>query len=108
MTRTLVWAYVVAARSPRRRASSLAARATVGSPTAGQGLELSAITVVVIGGTSLLGGRGTLTGTLGGVVLLALIESSFTLLQLESTLTDLIRGVVILAAAALFVRRAGR
>ncbi len=56
----------------------------------------------------MLGGRGTLIGTLGGVLLLALIESSFTLLQLDATLTDLIRGVVILAAAALFVRRLGR
>ena len=41
-------------------------------------------------------------------MLLALIESSFTLLQLPSTYTDLIRGVVILAAAAIFVRRSGR
>jgi ribose transport system permease protein len=86
----------------------LAARASVGSPTAGQGLELSAITVVVIGGTSLLGGRGTLVGTLGGVTLLALIETSFTLLQIDATLTDLIRGVVILAAAATFVARSER
>ena len=105
MTRTLISAYVICGALAAAAGIVLAARATVGSPTAGQGLELSAITVVVIGGTSLLGGRGTLTGTLGGVLLLALIESSFTLLQLEATLTDLIRGVVILAAAALFVRR---
>jgi len=108
VTRTLVMAYVICSMLAAAAGIVLAARATVGSPTAGQGLELSAITVVVIGGTSLLGGRGTLVGTLGGVALLALIESSFTLLQLPSTLTDLIRGVVILAAAAIFVRRTGR
>jgi ribose transport system permease protein len=108
VTRTLIWAYVICGMLAAAAGVVLAARATVGSPTAGQGLELSAITVVVIGGTSLLGGRGTLLGTLGGVILLALIESSFTLLQLPSTLTDLIRGVVILAAAAIFVRRIGR
>jgi ribose transport system permease protein len=108
VTRTLVWTYVICGVLAAAAGVMLAARATVGSPTAGQGLELSAITVVVIGGTSLLGGRGTLLGTLGGVLLLALIESSFTLLQLPSTLTDLIRGVVILAAAAIFVRRTGR
>ncbi len=108
VTRTLLGAYVICGMLAAAAGIVLASRATVGSPTAGQGLELSAITVVVIGGTSLLGGRGTLTGTLGGVVLLALIESSFTLLQLEATLTDLIRGVVILAAAALFVRRTRR
>jgi ribose transport system permease protein len=108
VTRTLVLAYVICSMLAAAAGIVLAARATIGSPTAGQGLELSAITVVVIGGTSLLGGRGTLLGTLGGVALLALIESSFTLLQLPATLTDLIRGVVILAAAAIFVRRAGR
>jgi ribose transport system permease protein len=108
VTRTLITAYVICGALAAAAGIVLAARATVGSPTAGQGLELSAITVVVIGGTSLLGGRGTLLGTLGGVVLLALIESSFTLLQLPSTLTDLIRGVVILAAAAIFVRRTRR
>ena len=86
----------------------LAARATIGSPTAGQGLELSAITVVVLGGTSLLGGRGSLVGTIGGVVLLSLVSSSVTLLQLPATLTELIRGVVILAAAAIFVQKTRR
>jgi ribose transport system permease protein len=83
----------------------LAARATIGSPTAGQGLELSAIAAVVIGGSSLMGGRGTLVGTVGGVLLFALIETSFTLLQIEATLNDLIRGLVIIAAAAIFVSK---
>jgi ribose transport system permease protein len=108
VVRTIVMAYAAAAVLAALAGVVLAARATVGSPTAGQGLELSAITVVVVGGTSLLGGRGSIAGTLGGVVLLALVESSFTLLQLPATLTDLIRGVVILAAAAIFVTRTRR
>jgi ribose transport system permease protein len=105
VSRTLVFAYASATALAALAGVVLAARATIGSPTAGQGLELSAITVVVIGGTSLLGGRGSLVGTMGGVTLLALIESSFTLLQLPATLTDLIRGVVILSAAAIFVSK---
>jgi ribose transport system permease protein len=105
VTRTIVLTYAAASALAAVAGVMLAARATVGSPTAGQGLELSAITVVVVGGTSLLGGRGSIVGTLGGVVLLALVESSFTLLQLPATLTDLIRGIVILAAAAIFVTR---
>jgi ribose transport system permease protein len=108
VTRTLMLAYIGCSMLAAAAGVVLAARASVGSPTAGQGLELSAITVVVIGGTSLLGGRGTLVGTLGGVALLALIETSFTLLQIDATLTDLIRGVVILAAAATFVARSER
>jgi ribose transport system permease protein len=105
VSRTLVLAYAGGSALASIAGVVLAARATIGSPTAGQGLELSAITVVVVGGTSLLGGRGSLVGTLGGVTLLALVESSFTLLQLPATLTDLIRGVVILAAAAIFMTR---
>ena len=105
VSRVLITAYVLAGMLAAVAGILLAARATVGSPTAGQGLELSAITVVVLGGTSLLGGRGSLVGTLGGVVLLSLVSSSVTLLQLPATLTDLIRGVVILAAAAIFVTR---
>jgi ribose transport system permease protein len=108
VARVLVTAYVIAGILAALAGVLLAARATVGSPTAGQGLELSAITVVVLGGTSLLGGRGALVGTLGGVLLLSLVSSSVTLLQLPATLTDLIRGVVILAAAAVFVSRTRR
>lgn len=106
--RATVIAYVVGGVLAAAAGIMLAAEATVGSPTAGQGLELSAITVVVVGGVSLLGGRGSLVGTLGGIALLALLESSFTLLQLPSTLTDLVRGVVILAAVAIFVARPRR
>lgn len=86
----------------------LAARSTVGSPTAGAGLELSAITAVVIGGTSLLGGKGRLLGTIGGVALLAIITNSVTILQLPGSITDLIRGIVIIAAVAVFVTKAKR
>ena len=103
--RTLLAAYAVSGAFVAGAGIMLAARATVGSPTAGQGLELSAITVVVVGGTSLLGGRGRLVGTLGGAALLALVESSFVILQVSATLNDLIRGLVILAAAALFVSK---
>lgn len=108
VARVLVKTYAIAGALAAIAGIVLAARATIGSPTAGQGLELSAITVVVVGGTSLLGGRGTLVGTLGGVMLLALITSATTFLQLPSTWTDLVRGLVILIAASVFVTRTGR
>ncbi len=105
VSRTLVLAYLASGFLAGAAGILLAARSSIGSPTAGAGLELSAITVVVIGGASLLGGRGTVTGTLGGVLLLTLITSSMTLLQLPATWTDLIRGAVIIAAAAIFVSK---
>lgn len=106
--RTLLAAYAISGVLAAGAGIMLAARATVGSPTAGQGLELSAITVVVVGGTSLMGGRGRLVGTIGGVALLALVQSSFVILQVPATVNDFITGLVILAAATLFVSRGRR
>jgi len=83
----------------------LAARAGVGTPSAGSGLELDAITAAVIGGTSLLGGRGKIVGTAGGVALLAVIENGFTLLSVSSFYQELILGAVIVAAVAIFTQR---
>ncbi|WP_436700786.1 ABC transporter permease [Nocardioides sp. BYT-33-1] len=108
VVRTTVAAYAVSGLLAAGAGVLLAARATIGSPTAGQGLELSAIAAVVIGGVSLLGGRGTLVGTMGGVALLTLVSSSITIWQLTPTLTDLVRGAIIVAAAALFVSRERR
>lgn len=102
-TGVLMRAYIAAGTLAGIAGVLLAARTAIGSPTAGNGLELSAITAVVIGGTSLLGGRGSLLGTMGGVALLSLITNSITLLQFPSTMTDLIRGLIIIAAVAVFV-----
>lgn len=106
--RTTLWAYAIAGLLAGIAGILLASRSIIGNPTAGDGFELSAITVVVLGGTSLLGGKGTILGTMGGVALLALITNSITLLQFPSTVTDLIRGIVIIAAAAIFVAKRRR
>lgn len=82
-----------------------AARAGVGTPTAGDGLELATITAVVLGGASLFGGRGRLLGALGGAVLLAVIDNSLNLTGVSAFYKDLVRGVVIVAAVAIFMRK---
>jgi ribose transport system permease protein len=81
----------------------LAFRAGVGTPNAGSGLELLAITASVIGGTSLTGGRGRLLGTAGGVVLLSLVQDAFLLLAVESYYQNVVTGAVIVFAVAIFV-----
>jgi ribose transport system permease protein len=80
-------------------------RSGVGSPTAGDGLELASITAVVLGGASLFGGRGRLIGTIGGVFLLALIDNALNLLGVPSFYKDLVRGAIIIAAVAIFIRK---
>lgn len=80
-------------------------RSGVGTPTAGEGLELAAITAVVIGGASLFGGRGRVIGSIGGAVLITLIDNSLNLLGVSTFSKDLVRGFVIVAAVAIFVRK---
>jgi rhamnose transport system permease protein len=65
---------------------------------AGIGFELQVIAAVVVGGTAVTGGRGTLLGTLLGVVLLGMIGTVFTFLHVDPAWGKAIQGVIILAA----------
>lgn len=82
-----------------------AARAGVGDPNAGFGLEFESLAAVVIGGASLGGGRGRLAGVLGGVVLLSLIGNVFNLVGVEVWYQQLLKGLLILLGAAAYVGR---
>ena len=62
----------------------MTSRLHVGQPTAAQGLELDAIAAVVLGGTSLFGGRGSVVGTAVAVMLLQVLRNIFNLLGLGS------------------------
>lgn len=74
------------------------ARLSVGEPTAGGGLELKVIAAVVIGGGSLSGGRGTVSGTLAGAIMINVINSGCTQLGLGNSLWDIMLGATIIAA----------
>lgn len=69
-------------------------------PNAGAGLEMQVIAAVVVGGTSINGGRGTLAGTLIGVLLLATIAPALVFLKVQPQWERAIQGLVILAAVA--------
>lgn len=71
---------------------------TVGQPTAGTGLELDAIAAVVIGGTSLAGGKGGIGGTFIGVLIMSMIVNIFNLLGLSSYYQSIFMGAIIVAA----------
>jgi ribose transport system permease protein len=79
----------------------LSGRLGSASPVAGNLLELDAIAAVVIGGTSLAGGRATITGTFLGVITFGLLFNLLNLLDMPTELQQLTKGVIILAAAAL-------
>jgi len=86
----------------------LASRLGVGSPTVGSqgGYDLLSIAAVVLGGTLLLGGRGGVAGTIGGVAIFAVIDNVMSVLQVNPFLKDVVRGVVIVAAVAIYTGRA--
>ena len=67
----------------------------------GAGDELSAIAAVILGGTSLFGGSGTVVGTLIGALLIGLINNGLTLAGLESSEQQVVRGMIIILAVAL-------
>ena len=76
----------------------LASRITTGQPNAGAGFELDAIAAVVIGGTSTAGGRGTMTGTLIGVLLIGVINNGLDLLNVTSYYQQVVMGIIIIGA----------
>ncbi len=86
----------------------LAARITTGQPNAGQAYELDAIAAVVIGGTSLSGGYGTIRGTVLGVLLIGVINNGLDLLSVSSYYQAIIKGVIIIGAVWLDRRQARR
>lgn len=86
----------------------LVARTGVGDPNAGQTENLDSITAVVLGGTSLFGGRGTIFGTLIGALIVGVFRNGLTLMGVPSVYQILITGVlVILAVTADRVSRRG-
>jgi ribose transport system permease protein len=82
------------------------ARNGIGDPLTGMGMELDSITAVVIGGTSLFGGRGNLFGTLAGVLILTLINSVMVTLNVSTWYQQLIKGIVVLVVVAIYKQRA--
>ena len=82
------------------------ARMGIGDPLAGMGMELDSITAVVIGGTSLFGGRGNLFGTLAGVIILTLINNVMVILGVNVFYQQLIKGFVVLTVVAIYKQRA--
>ncbi len=76
----------------------MAARMGIGQPSAGQGYELDAIASVVIGGASLSGGRGTITGTIIGAAIMGLLRNALVLLSINAYFQQVIIGCVIIIA----------
>ena len=100
-TRIVTSVYVLSGLCVGIAAVLLSGRLGSASPVSGNLLELDAIAAVVIGGTSLAGGRATIVGTFLGVVTFGLVFNLLNLLDMPTELQQLTKGVIILGAAAL-------
>ena len=83
----------------------MCARATIAQSGMGMMYELDAISAVVIGGTSLFGGRGRISGTIIGVCILGVITSGFTFLRIDFYYQEIVKGIIIVGAVMLDQRR---
>ena len=106
--RHTVYLYALLGAACGIAAVMLMSRTTTGSSTHGTLLELDAIAAVVIGGTLLTGGRGTVVGTLFGVLIFNTLSNIFTLNNLSTSTQNVAKGVIIVVAVLLQQRIANR
>lgn len=99
--RTLMWLYVMSGLSGALSGLILAAMLGAAAPDAAGQHLLTVIAAVILGGTSLFGGRGTLWGTLLAVLLLGTLNNGLTLMDVSSFWQDVTRGGVLLLAVGL-------
>lgn len=98
VARRLALVYVLSGLSAGVGAAIYAARLGQAKADAGTGYELFAITAVVLGGTSIFGGRGTVHGTLLGLVAVALLQNGLRLSDRPAELAGILTGILLIAA----------
>ena len=100
-SRVLLSVYVVGGLMYGIAAWLLVSRTELGDPNAGQTTEnLDAITAVVLGGTSLFGGRGTVIGTLIGAIIVGVFRNGLTLIGVEVIYQYLVTGILVILAVS--------
>jgi ribose transport system permease protein len=97
-TRILLIVYAISGLCASISGLMTTARLFVGHPTAGAFIMLDSIAAVVIGGTSLMGGRGSIVGTVAGVALLAMVANLLNLLGVSPFHQQIAKGLIIIIA----------
>jgi len=96
--RVIVGAYTLAGLLAAVASLTQTARLGTVQPSIGQGYELTVITAVVLGGTSLFGGRGSIGGTVAGALILTAVQTGLVFSGASPYVFDIVRGGVLLAA----------
>ena len=106
--RHTIYLYALAGLTAGIAAVMILGRTTAGTSTHGTLYELDAIAAVVVGGTLLAGGRGTITGTVFGVLIFATLTNVFTQNNLSTSVQAVAKGVIIVIAVLLQQRFSGQ
>ena len=101
VNRLVVAVYVVSGFTAGLAGVLVAARLSAGYPRAGEFYELDAIAAVVVGGTSLFGGRGSIWGALAGAFFIGILNNGLNLYRVSTYDQMIVKGAVLLAAASL-------
>ncbi|MBX3567105.1 MAG: ABC transporter permease [Rhizobiaceae bacterium] len=96
--RVKLFVYAISGLTTAVAAVVMTSRLMSGQPSAGVGFELDAIAAVVLGGTSIMGGRGSIIGTLIGVILLGILNNGLNLMGVDPYVQGVIKGAIILLA----------
>jgi ribose/xylose/arabinose/galactoside ABC-type transport system permease subunit len=105
VNRSLIWVYSISGLLSGLAGIMLASRVSAGLPQAGTAYELDAIAAVVIGGTSLNGGKGRLWGTLVGALIIGVINNGLDLMGVSSYWQQVVKGGIIVLAVMIDRKR---
>jgi ribose/xylose/arabinose/galactoside ABC-type transport system permease subunit len=102
VSRVQTGTYVLSGMCAAAAGIFLLARSGVGDPSLGQGLEFSSIVAAAIGGISLYGGRGSLVGALGAVLLVTMSSNIFDFLHVSGYFQQLVLGLIVLVSVSVY------
>jgi ribose transport system permease protein len=94
-------AFVLSGMTASLAGLMLAARSTAGNPSLGSGLELDVIAAVIIGGTSLFGGYGSIVGSVVGAIFIGILGFGLLVMGLSTSIQEVIKGAIIILAVSL-------